>query len=136
MVVAGTLSEEHKADVVADALVSISPSAMESFSLVVVEAFELGVPVMVNGTCGPTVEHAQGSGGGLAFSSLASFTEGLHRLVGDETLRRQMGDAGRRYANARFSWPGMIERYEAFLQRVVARGRRESRGTPLAPGLR
>ena len=136
VVVAGTLSEEHKADVVADALVSISPSAMESFSLVVVEAFELGVPVMVNGTCGPTVEHAQGSGGGLAFSSLASFTEGLHRLVTDEVLRREMGEAGRRYANARFSWPGMIERYEAFLQRVVARGRRESRGTPLAPGLR
>ena len=135
VVVAGILDEEEKADVVSDALVSISPSAMESFSLVVIEAFELAVPVMVNGTCGPTVEHAAQSGGGLPFSSLAEFIETLQRLISDEALRLSMGEAGRDYARERFSWPSMIERYEEFLKTVIARGRREPRGPQFASGL-
>ena len=53
----------------ADALVAVSPSALESFSLVVLEAWVDRVPVVVNGACGPTREHCERSGGGLWFTS-------------------------------------------------------------------
>ena len=62
-------------------LVAISPSALESFSLVVVEAWVDRVPVLVNGACGPTREHAERSGGGLWFTSYPEFEAVLDRLV-------------------------------------------------------
>ena len=54
IVVTGAVDEPDKWDIVRDALVAISPSALESFSLVVVEAWVDRVPVLVNGACGPT----------------------------------------------------------------------------------
>jgi glycosyltransferase involved in cell wall biosynthesis len=123
IVVTGTVSEEDKWDIVRDALVSVSPSALESFSLVVLEAWVDRVPVIVNGTCGPTREHAERSGGGLWFTSYPEFEAVLHRLVGDEALRAELGERGRAYVDRHFEWPVLIARYAAFLTSVVARGR-------------
>ena len=50
IVVTGPVSEADKWDIVRDALVAISPSALESFSLVVIEAWVERVPVLVNGS--------------------------------------------------------------------------------------
>ena len=57
IVVTGAVDEADKWDIVRDALVAVSPSALESFSLVVIEAWVDRVPVVVNGACGPTREH-------------------------------------------------------------------------------
>ena len=54
IVVTGPVDEADKWDITRDALVAVSPSALESFSLVVLEAWVDRVPVVVNGTCGPT----------------------------------------------------------------------------------
>ena len=74
-----------------DALVSVSPSALESFSLVVIEAWVERVPVLVNGACGPTREHCERSGGGLWFTSYPEFEAVLERLVSDAGLRAGWG---------------------------------------------
>ncbi|MEI8050631.1 MAG: glycosyltransferase family 4 protein [Actinomycetes bacterium] len=123
LVVTGIVDEEDKWDLIGDALVSISPSAMESFSLVVLEAWVKGIPAMVNATCGPTVENCERSGGGLAFDSFASFEVTLQRLITDASLRRELGEKGRRYVAETFDWPVLIRRYEAFLLSVIERGR-------------
>ena len=109
-----------------DALAAVSPSALESFSLVVLEAWVDRVPVLVNGTCGPTREHCERSGGGLWFPSYPEFEATLDRLVGDPRLRAALGDNGRAYVDRYYRWPVLIERYATFLESVVARGR----GTP------
>src|SRR6516165_4408884 len=83
IVVTGAVSEADKWDIVHDALVSVSPSALESFSLVVIEAWVDRVAVLVNGSCGPTREHAERSGGGLWFTSYPEFEVALHRLMND-----------------------------------------------------
>ncbi|HXQ60014.1 MAG TPA: glycosyltransferase family 4 protein, partial [Acidimicrobiales bacterium] len=88
IVVTGVVSEADKWDLVRDAQVAISPSALESFSLVVLEAWEKSVPVMVNATCDPTREHCQRSGGGLWFGSFREFEVVLERLSTDAGLRR------------------------------------------------
>jgi glycosyltransferase involved in cell wall biosynthesis len=129
VIVAGILDEQDKWDVIADASVLISPSAMESFSLVVLEAWQKRLAVMVNAMCAPTVEHCARSGGGLPFDSYYSFDAALHRLLQDESLRRQLGQRGFEYVEGHFTWPVMIRRYERFLQEVISRGR-----TPLDPG--
>ena len=53
IVVTGAVDEPDKWDIVRDSLVAVSPSALESFSLVVVEAWVDRVPVLVNGCVRP-----------------------------------------------------------------------------------
>ena len=123
IVITGIVDEADKWDIIADALVSISPSAMESFSLVVLEGWVKGIPALVNGTCGPTVENCSLSGGGLWFDSYGSFELSLDRLLSSAELRRQLGEAGRAFVQRTFDWPVLIRRYEAFLEKVIERGR-------------
>jgi len=127
VVVTGTVDEADKCDIVRDALVSVSPSALESFSLVVLEAWQLGVPVVVNATCGPTREHCERSGGGLWFDSYRQFEAVLDCLLADAALRRRLGAAGRAYVGTHYQWPVLIERYAGFLDQVVARGKATDR---------
>jgi glycosyltransferase involved in cell wall biosynthesis len=123
IVMTGLVDEADKWDIVRDALVSVSPSALESFSLVVLEAWVDRVPVIVNGTCGPTREHAERSGGGLWFTSYPEFEAVLDRLVNNAALRSTLGARGREYVDRFYQWPVLIARYAEFLTTVVARGR-------------
>ena len=104
-----------------DATVSISPSALESFSLVIMEAWERSVPVVVNATCEPTREHCRQSGGGLWFGSYPEFEVVLERLCADAGLRRLLGARGRAYVDRYYQWPVLIERYARFLTAVRRR---------------
>lgn len=131
LVVTGVVDEADKWDIVRDAMVAVSPSALESFSLVVLEAWVERVPVVVNGTCDPTREHCERSGGGLWFSSYAEFEAVLEKLVGDPDLRRRLGERGRAYVDRYYQWPVLIERYARFVEAVAARGRT----APLRPGV-
>jgi glycosyltransferase involved in cell wall biosynthesis len=123
VVVTGIVDEADKWDIVRDSEVSVSPSALESFSLVVLEAWVESVPVVVNATCEPTREHCERSGGGLWFGSYREFEAVLDRLLADDSLRSTLGARGRAYVERHYQWPGLIRRYAGFLHDVVARGR-------------
>jgi glycosyltransferase involved in cell wall biosynthesis len=123
IVLTGTVTEADKWDIVRDALVSVSPSAQESFSLVVLEAWVDRVPMVVNGRCGPTREHCARSGGGLWFTSYFEFEAVLARLMAQPELRSALGDQGRAYVDRYYHWPVLIARYATFLDGVVARGK-------------
>src|ERR1019366_4375047 len=106
------------------AAVMVNPSAYESFSLVLLEAWSLEVPVLVNASCAATMEHCGRSGGGLWFDSYRSFEVIVERLASDDGLRHRLGRAGRQYTERYYRWPSIIDRYPGFLTGVVARGRR------------
>ena len=133
IVVTGTVSEADKWDVLADAGVMVSPSAYESFSLVLLEAWTLGVPVLVNGGCAATMEHCRRSGGGLWFDSYRMFEATVDSLTGDPALRSRLGEAGRRYTERYYRWPSIIDRYAGFLDAAVARGPRTRVATRRLP---
>jgi glycosyltransferase involved in cell wall biosynthesis len=118
IVLTGAVGEADKCDIVRDAVVSISPSALESFSLVVLEAWEQSVPVVVNATCDPTREHCERSGGGLWFGSYREFEAVLERLCADAELRTLLGTRGHDYVQRCYQWPDLIRRYAAFLTAV------------------
>jgi glycosyltransferase involved in cell wall biosynthesis len=124
IVVTGTVSEADKWDILAGAEVMVMPSAYESFSLVLLEAWTLGIPVLVNASCAATMEHCRRSGGGLWFESYRSFEVAVDRLVSDRVLRSTLGEAGGRYTSHYYRWPSIIDRYTRFLQGVIARGHR------------
>jgi glycosyltransferase involved in cell wall biosynthesis len=124
IVVTGVVREADKWDLVRDALVAVSPSALESFSLVVLEAWEQSVPVVVNATCDPTREHAERSGGGLWFGSFREFEVVIDRLCADARLRATLGARGHAYVERYYQWPALIGRYARFLTSVCERGTR------------
>jgi glycosyltransferase involved in cell wall biosynthesis len=133
IVVTGTVSEADKWDILADATVMVSPSAYESFSLVLLEAWTLDVPVLVNGSCAATMEHCRRSGGGLWFDSYRSFEATVERITEDPELRRALGASGRLYAERYYRWPSIIDRYSGFLGSLVARGVRKPLRTSRLP---
>ncbi|HLG67152.1 MAG TPA: glycosyltransferase family 4 protein [Acidimicrobiales bacterium] len=123
IVLTGMVDEADKWDIVRGAVASVSPSALESFSLVVLEAWTASVPVVVNATCGPTREHCERSGGGLWFGSYREFEAVLDRLLADPALRHHLAERGGAYVERHYRWPVLIDRYARFLAQVAARGR-------------
>jgi glycosyltransferase involved in cell wall biosynthesis len=120
VIVAGAVDDATKWGAIRGAEMLISPSAFEAFSIVLVEAWTVGKPVVVHGRCLATREHCERSGGGLWFDGYASFEVVLDRLLADADLRRELGARGQDYVEANYRWPALIERYGEFLRAVAA----------------
>lgn len=121
IVVAGMVDEAMKWGLLRDTVAFVHPSGFEAFSLVLVEAWHVARPVLVNARCFATSEHCERSGGGFRFGDYASFAHAVDALVADERLRDALGRAGREYVEAEFTWPAILDRYRAFLETVRAR---------------
>ena len=123
LVVTGPVSEEAKWGLLRSARLLVSPSPLESFSLVMAEAWSVGTPVMVNARCGPTMEGVARSGAGLSFAGYAEFEAGLDRLMGDDNLRQLLGQRGRTHVDQHLAWPVVLTRYRDFVTELVGRSR-------------
>jgi glycosyltransferase involved in cell wall biosynthesis len=115
IIVTGIVDEATKWGLLRGALALASPSAFESFSIVLMEAWTVGTPVLVNARCAVTTEHVSKSTGGIPFGTYAEFEVALDRLVGDAALRAALGAAGRSYVEANYRWRDVIDRYTNFL---------------------
>jgi glycosyltransferase involved in cell wall biosynthesis len=121
VVLPGIVDDAVKWGALRGATTVVSPGAYEAFSILVVEGWTAGVPLLVNGRCPPTREHCERSGGGLWFDSYAAFEVVVDRLLADPSLRAALAERGRRYVDATFAWPVLIDRYARFLTDLVAR---------------
>jgi glycosyltransferase involved in cell wall biosynthesis len=117
----GFIPPQDKADAYAAALALCQPSLLESFSLVMMEAWLAGAPSLVHGRCAVTRDHCLASNGGLFFEDYFEFVEALELLARDEALRRRMGEAGRAYVLANYTWDRVTDNYLAVLRRAGAR---------------
>jgi glycosyltransferase involved in cell wall biosynthesis len=118
VVVAGVVDDGVKWGVLRRAKALVNPSGYEAFSIVLIEAWSAGVPVLVNARCAATSEHVERSGGGFAFDSYARFEVVLERLLADPGLRTDLAAAGEAYVRRSFLWPAVIDRYVRFLEGV------------------
>ena len=108
----GFVTTQDKADVMAAASVLCQPSKNESFSLVIMEAWLLGTPVLVNAECAVTSDHCRRSNGGLYFSDSSEFAACLDFLLGEPEIARRMGQLGGQYVRANFGWDTVIKRFD------------------------
>lgn len=118
--VLGPVDDDVKWGLLRSATTLVSPSYFEAFSIVLMEAWTAGTPVLVNGHCLATREHCEQSGGGLWFEGYAGFEAAVDRLVGDEAARQALAGAGGRYVEENFRWPVIIARYRSFLERLLS----------------
>ena len=118
----GYVTDAEKAALLAGAAVAIMPSAYESLSILVLEAWALGTPVLVNAQCRVLEGQCRRSGGGLYYRDLAEFSTMLKLLLARPDLRHDLGAAGRAYVAQEYSWKIAATRTETLLGRLEATG--------------
>ena len=124
----GYVSDREKFDAMAAADLLVMPSYYESLSMVTLEAWALGRPVLVNGRCDVLCGQCVRSNAGLYYESYEEFAETLHAIVSNSTLRTALGRNGRAYFNAHYTWPVIEGKYLDMLERLE----REDAG-PMGP---
>ncbi|HET9222166.1 MAG TPA: glycosyltransferase family 4 protein [Roseiflexaceae bacterium] len=106
----GYLSAQEKHDAYAAADVYVHPSLIESFSIVLMEAWLQSRPALVHADCAVTREAAEASGAGLAFRDFGEFAAALDLLLGDAQLRQELGARGREYVLKTCRWDEVARR--------------------------
>lgn len=114
----GFVSEDEKFALMSRARLFIMPSAMESLSVVTLEAMGQGTPVLGNAGSAVVHDHIAASGAGLAFYERESFHSGLAALVRSS---ESMGAAGRAYVAERYGHAQVSARVVAMVERTIAR---------------
>lgn len=119
IVITGFVSEHEKWAWMRRARVFVMPSAYESLSMVLLEAWAAGAPALVNGRCAVLAGHVERCGGGLAYRSYREFADGLDALLDDRQRAEAMGQRGQRYVQENYRWDVLLPRIRAALQRAA-----------------
>jgi glycosyltransferase involved in cell wall biosynthesis len=116
----GFVSDADKFDAIAGAAALIMPSFFESLSMVALEAWALGRPVLANAHCDVLVGQSRRSNAGLYYENAAEFRAALDRLLDDPALATIMGDNGRAYFARHYAWPVIESKYLQMFARLKA----------------
>jgi glycosyltransferase involved in cell wall biosynthesis len=114
----GFLPDQDKFDALAAADVLIMPSPFESLSMVVLEAWALGKPVLVNGRCDVLRGQCLRSRGGLCYESAEEFAEALYVLDGSGPAGAVLGRQGHDYFRRHYAWPVVEQKYRDLFDRL------------------
>jgi glycosyltransferase involved in cell wall biosynthesis len=114
----GFLGDEDKFDAMAAADVLIMPSRYESLSMVALEAWALGKPVLANGHCDVLRGQAVRSNGGLYYEDFEEFAEALYALEGTGPLGAILGRNGREFFRRHYTWPVIERKYLEMFDRL------------------
>ncbi len=125
----GFLSDEDKFDALAGADVLIMPSAYESLSMVALEAWALGRPVLANGRCDVLRGQCVRSNAGLYYETFDEFAEALYTLEAAGPIGALLGRQGREFYRRHYAWPVIERKYLETLERLS----RESAPPPPPP---
>lgn len=112
----GFVSDQDKFDGLAGAQFLVMPSPYESLSIVLLEAFYLGKPVLVNGKCEVLKDHCLNSNGGLYYNSYYEFEETMNYLLSSEEARKKMGELGQLYVVENYAWEKIVERVRSVIE--------------------
>lgn len=115
----GFVSEEEKYSVLKDCELFVLPSHFESLSIVVLDAFAFGKPVLVSGHCPVLKGHCEKSNGGLYFYSAEDFCLCLDFLHKNPALREAMGKNGAEYVDKHYRWDVIIEKITRFIDDIM-----------------
>jgi glycosyltransferase involved in cell wall biosynthesis len=117
----GGLSDDQKFDALAGATALVMPSLLESLSMVTLEAWAAGRPVIVDARSPVLSSMAARAGAGLAFRSWMELAEIGELLLAEPGLGDRLGRAGQRFVEQTYTWPVVVEKYRDLFSEVAAR---------------
>jgi len=129
----GFISDEDKFDGIAASDVLIMPSYYESFSIVTIEAWALGKPVLANAACDVLKGQCLRSNAGLFYQDADEFGESLNWFARHPQQARVLGENGVRYYQANYTWPMIERRWLSMIERLDREGRPAQRSPLTEP---
>jgi glycosyltransferase involved in cell wall biosynthesis len=111
-------------DAVRDALLSkavalVMPSPYESLSMVLLEAWNRGLPALVNARCKVLRGQVERANGGLYYGNAVEFIAALDWLLDRADAARQLGQQGLAYVDREYRWPKVMEKIESVLHAAL-----------------
>jgi glycosyltransferase involved in cell wall biosynthesis len=91
------------------------PSARESLSLLALEAWAVGRPILFNAESAVVTAQSTRSGGGIAYRGAADLAGAAGRLLDDPGLADAAGASGRAFVLANYTWANVHERLAALV---------------------
>ncbi|MGI6680162.1 MAG: glycosyltransferase family 4 protein [Bdellovibrionota bacterium] len=108
----GYVSEEDKQRLIKHSLLLCQPSVNESFSIVIMEAWGLRVPVLVNGFCQVTAYHVKNSEGGFTFSNKREFASSVNNILQEKLDNNSIrANKGYEYVKEKYNWDAIIKKF-------------------------
>jgi glycosyltransferase involved in cell wall biosynthesis len=115
---AGQLSDEERGQALEAATVIVVPSPFESLSLLALESFAMGTPILANGRSDVLVDHCRLSNAGLYYENRDEFIEAANVLMTDARLRAAMGRNGRAYIQQHYRWDVILAKYDRLISSI------------------
>jgi glycosyltransferase involved in cell wall biosynthesis len=132
----GFLDDRDKFDALAAADLLVMPSYFESLSMVTLEAWALGRPVLANGHCDVLKGQCIRSNAGLYYERYEEFVEALYALESNGPLNARLGRNGREYFRRHYAWPVIERKYLQMFDRLQRASAGEGVREPLPGWLR
>jgi len=114
----GFLNDTDKFDAMAAADLLFMPSYYESLSMVALEAWALGRPVLANGKCDVLKGQCIRSNAGLYYESFPEFVETLKAIEQNRWLGGTLGRNGRHFFREHYDWPVIERKYLEMFDRL------------------
>ncbi len=114
----GFVDDRDKFDAIAASEVLLMPSYFESLSMVALEAWALGRPVLANGACDVLRGQCLRSNAGLYYESASEFAAALDTIAENRWLNTTLGRNGRRFYREHYDWPVIERKYLDMLTRL------------------
>ena len=111
----GRISDEEKWDALSGALAVVVPSRWESLSLLALEAFSQGTPIVANRASEVLQGQVKRSGAGALYADRDSFTAAVREVA---KRRAQLGRSGQAFA-ARHTWDKVLGAYREEIARIL-----------------
>ena len=111
----GFVDEQTKWDALAACDTLIMSSPYESLSIVLLEAWAVGKPVLVNGKCDVLVGQCRRAQGGVWYTSEDEFQVAVEKM--DKLVRRQLGLQGKRFVENNYVWAKIESDYLKIAER-------------------
>jgi glycosyltransferase involved in cell wall biosynthesis len=114
----GYVDEAVREALLAKARALIVPSPFESLSMVLLEAWNHGLPALVNARCKVLRGQVERADGGLYYGNTVEFIAALDYLLDHPDAARQLGQQGLAYVDREYRWPTVTNKIEALLAQV------------------
>ena len=114
----GFVDRQDKYDAIAASEFLCQPSKNESFSLVIMESWLCGSPVLVHEKCAVTANIAREAEGGLYFNDYFEFEGCTDFFLSKKDTAAQMGRNGCAYVKKNFDWDIIVDKYKEFFNNM------------------
>ena len=115
----GFVDEPTRDALLQHAVLMAMPSRFESLSLVLLEAWNHGLPAVVNGYCAVLKGQALRANGALFYRNYDEFARCIAVLLDRPDLADELGQQGLAYVEREYRWPAVIGKVDALLARVA-----------------